>query len=230
MKFTITMSALFDTRIGVLQRSSDVPRLLELRNITIVRQTRIYSQQPTWQYNYTSTIDSVYIYGQKGFPDLVQDAVFDLDTVWMYTAILQGAHGGPAPAWSKDEWSFVPLYVDTERASLLKYANSGWGRSSNLTLKTPSIRARLECSTLDWPGTKSSWLNWTDTNNTRDSTMHGPGGLNFIYWPKLVASEGEESTRMTAQRDVVQCCDNVTDNTEQTEKFPPSVLAYWTEN
>jgi hypothetical protein len=230
MKVTIAISALFDTRIGVLERSADVPRLLELRNIPIVRQTRIYSPQPTWQYNYTPAIDSVYIYGQKGFPDLVQDALFDLDTDWMYTAVLQGAHGGPAPAWSKDEWSFVPLYADVGRAGLLKYANSGSDRSSNLTLETPAIRARLECSTLNWPGNKSSWLNWTDTNDTRDSTMHVPGGLNFIYWPKLVVGEGEESTRMTAQRDVVQCCDNVTDNTEQTEKFLPSVLAYWTQN
>lgn len=88
MKVTIAMSALFDTRIGVPQLPSDAPRLLELRNIPIVRQTRIYSPQPTWQYNYTPTIDSVYIYGQKGFTDLVQDALFDLDTDWMHTAIL----------------------------------------------------------------------------------------------------------------------------------------------
>jgi hypothetical protein len=230
MKVTIAMSALFDTRIGVFDRSTDVPRLLELRNNPIVRRTRIYSPQSTWQYNYTPTIDSVRIFGQKGFSDLVQDALFDLDTDWMYTAILQGALGGPAPAWSKDEWSFVPLSSDMETSSLAKFANSGSDRSSNLTLETAAIRARLECSTLDWPGTRSTWLNWAESNDTRDSTIHVPGGLNYIYWPKLFVSEGEESTRMTAQRNVIQCCGNITNNTEQTEQFAPSVLAYWTEN
>src|SRR5690242_6634115 len=108
------MSALFDTRIGVLHKVSDVPRSFELRHIPIVRQTRISSPQPTWQFNFTPTIDSTYNHYQNGLSDLVKDALFDLDTDWMYTAILQGALGGPAPAWSKDDWSFVPLYSDME--------------------------------------------------------------------------------------------------------------------
>jgi hypothetical protein len=225
------MSSLFDTHIGVLDKVSDVSRSLELRHIPILRQMRIYSPQPTWQSNFTPTIDSNYnhYHYQKGLGDLVQDALLDLDTDWMFTAILQGALGGPAPAWSKDEWSFVPLYSDMKTASLSGSESSGSNRPTNLTLETPAIRARLECSALDWPGNISNWLDWVDSNHTWNSIVH-VAGLNYSYWPSRVVNMGEESTRMTAQRNIPQCCGNITNNPEQIEQFAPSVHAYWTEN
>jgi hypothetical protein len=223
------MSALFDTRIGVLDKVSNVPRSLELRHIPIVRQIRIDSPQPTWQYNFTPAHDPAYNHYQTGITDLVQEALFNLDTDWMYTAILQGALGGPAPAWSKDEWSFVPLHSDMETFSLASSTPSGSNMSTNLTLETPAIRARLECSTLDWPGNISTWLDWIDSNHTYNSRVR-VSGLNYSYYLSSAVYMGEESTRMTAQRNIPQCCGNTTKNAEQTHQFAPSVHAYWTEN
>lgn len=207
----------------------NVPRSLELRHIPIVRQTRTYSPQPTWQFNFTPAHYSSYNHYQTGISDLIQDALLDLDTDWMYTAILQGALGGPAPAWSKDEWSFVPLHSDMETSSLASYAKSGSSMSTNLTLETAAIRARLECSTLDWPGNISTWLRWVDSNHTYNSRVR-VSGLNYSYYLASDVYVGEESTRMTAQRNIPQCCGNITNNPEQTKLFTPSVHAYWTEN
>lgn len=143
----------------------------------------------------------------------------------MYTAMAQTTFGGPAPIWSKDEWSFVPVYIETEFSSseISKDLHSeSIVDPKNLTLETPAIRARLACSVLNWPKNTSLWLESSDYLRTTDI------GNNFYL--KYVIYEGNVTTRLTAQVNYPECCDNRTEVVGVDKSYKPMVHAYWTEN
>jgi hypothetical protein len=142
----------------------------------------------------------------------------------MYTAIIQTAFKGPGPVWSQDDWSFVPIPSDLEDLTSAKHRSSSLradGSLTNLTVQTPAIRARLDCSTVELPRNLSLWL------TTQNDEFGHPNitGLDSYYTPVGYIRVGNLTTRLTAQADLVQCCANLTGNS----LYNPALIAYWTD-
>ncbi|PZC93347.1 DUF3433 domain containing protein, partial [Pyrenophora tritici-repentis] len=90
---TIAMSALFNSGNSFLVSVSEVPQTLELRNLPFVRQVLLTTEQSLWKYDYNIT-------GERSadeFGNIVADSLYELDTDWMYTAMLQTALKGSQP-------------------------------------------------------------------------------------------------------------------------------------
>jgi hypothetical protein len=207
------MSALFDSGSGVIIHPSTIPRTLELRHVPFV--------QTNTEYLPKIDIDKG-LFPESGFrfdrdiEELLKDAFYNSKADWMYTAIIQTALGGPEPAWSKDDWNFVPLNLAPEDSV-----------SSNLTVHTPAIRARIDCSTIESTQNVSSWLK---QRKGQPNYILNITGLDNYYSLGTSIFEGNLSTRVTAQGNYLLCCANKTEVEGQRESYAPSAVAYWTEN
>ncbi|KAL1632413.1 hypothetical protein SLS56_003655 [Neofusicoccum ribis] len=85
----------------------------------------------------------------------------------MYTATIQLALNGTEPSWSRDGWSFVPidLSVAESRNAIQKVGSVSFTPSKNVSLLTPAIRARLECTPYPDLANTSDWLTTLDLSN-----------------------------------------------------------------
>jgi hypothetical protein len=220
------MSALFDSGTGTLASPWTIAPILELRQVPLVQTLRLSFSEYEWTERswMGNTADDTSI----KYDQLTQD-FYDLKADWMYTAIIQNALDGPAPTWSKDDWSFVPIFLNPE--DLLSVQDSlpqfeGALAPANLTIETPAIRVSLDCSMSEPAKNVSNWL--YRENSTMNST-----GLKSYYKLASTMFEGlssNQTTRVTAQGVAPQCCGNVTDDNVQVQTYDPAVVAYWTEN
>lgn len=90
------MSALWQPDYQYRTSSVSLPRELELRTISTL--ITAVSNDPTGLYDGVNTAEASVLstlYGQ-------------LETNWLYSAIIQMSLNGTQPAWSSDGWSFVP--------------------------------------------------------------------------------------------------------------------------
>jgi hypothetical protein len=101
------------------------------------------------------------------YPGAVLENAFNTpSTEWMYTAIVQLALNGSPPAWTMDDWSFVPLDISTisngssmqnighiSASEQLGSASS----SANISVVTPAVRGRLECTPYNGLSNLSAW-------------------------------------------------------------------------
>lgn len=85
----------------------------------------------------------------------------------MYTATIQLALNGTEPSWSRDGWSFVPIDLSiTESGSpIQKVGSASFNPSKNVSVSTPAIRARLECTAYPDLANTSDWLTTLDLSN-----------------------------------------------------------------
>ncbi|THX43800.1 hypothetical protein D6D10_00823 [Aureobasidium pullulans] len=147
--------------------------------------------------------------------EAVLKSVFDASLQnWLYGATIELTQSASTPPWSKDTWSFVPLdsQVTQEAASGL----NSTGR--NITFETPAIRARLECSIVDYASNKSAWLVETDFGNkTAWNRTNAPAGLDHGYYLNELAARGPGLR-------TVACCAN-----ETQQGFGDAVVGYWTD-
>jgi hypothetical protein len=220
-KVTIAMSALFDSGNGILISLSEIPQNLELRSVPMMRPVSISTKNPTWQFDYNVNNDDF----AKHFGSMVQDDLYTSDTNWMYTALIQTAFKGPEPTWSQDGWSFVPVpYVMEDIVSVKQKSSAleGFHSLANLTVQTPAIRARLDCSNIEWPGNSSLWL---QAQKELTKYMKITALDNYFSLEGVVYADNF-TTRITAQGDLLQCCANLTRDAQ----YNPAVVAYWTEN
>ena len=214
------MSALFDSGNGVLTTSSEMPLALELRSVPFVQQISVNRDQPTWLFNYT--IDEKSFSSDLG--DLVWDNLQSLSKDWMYTAIIHTALEGPKPVWSQDDWSFMPVSSDVEGfASAENNSSAGKGDRSveSLRVQTSAIRARLECSAVEWPTNTSLWL-----MSQNDGYGGNITGLDNYYTIARVVEDPNSTTWLSTQGSIPPCCANLTGNAT----YNPAAVAYWTEN
>ncbi|KAJ5289933.1 uncharacterized protein N7443_010186 [Penicillium atrosanguineum] len=155
--FTISMSALFDRGPGVVSQPITFERSIEIRDIPFVFPTE-QSYYPSASNDYAAVI--------------LADLYKNLSTHWMYTATIQLALNGSQPAWSKDGWSFVPTQMTN--LSTINLPNdldasdqAVDGSQTNVSLATPAMRGRIECSEypLDVFMNISNWLTIKDISN-----------------------------------------------------------------
>ncbi|KAI1330021.1 hypothetical protein F5Y16DRAFT_408896 [Xylariaceae sp. FL0255] len=130
---TITMSSLWTRAPGAYTQSMNLSQKLELRTVPLIGTGDIPSSpdSPSPEITFIKTFFS------------------DLSTSWIYGALNQLSLDGSDLARSKDSWNFVPNSLDV--STLHSVQNTGnvtelAALSVNVTMETPAIRARLECS------------------------------------------------------------------------------------
>jgi hypothetical protein len=220
------MAALFDAESGSLTRPSTVEHTFEIRRVPFVQNRSLYLRESDW------TEGPAFLPQFNGdMYKMLQDMFYNLDTDWMFTAILQAAFNGPRPPWTQDDWSFVPLLFpsNTSVNPTLRDSSDDWS-PTNLTFQTRAIRARIECSSLDWPSNPDSWLTKPNSTITRENGTLDITMFSDNYRPAAVIYAGNTTTRLTAQANDVQCCANLSNNDAHMGEYAPTVLAYWTEN
>ncbi|KAH6616889.1 hypothetical protein C7974DRAFT_319174 [Boeremia exigua] len=195
---------------------------LELRQVPLTQVLKIEISEYEWAHGPSMGPSS------KEYSLLTSD-LYDMKADWMYTAIIQTALGGPAPAWSKDDWSFVPISLSPE--NLLDAMNTVPGPEgvtipATLRFQTPALRARLDCSAIDMAKNTSTWI--TFQNSTTNTTSLK--SFYRLYESMFRDPHRNLTTSVTAQGVSPQCCGNVTDSTIEERTYNPAVISYWTEN
>lgn len=148
-----------------------------------MRKVSIESDESSWQFDYNGTSSEA----ADEFRNMVADSLYNLQTDWMYTAIIQIALKESQPEWSRDDWSFVPVSFSSGRYAPAKQNRSIPGNnnhSKNLTVQTSVIRAHLHCSAVDWTSNVASWL----TAQNQNSRSNNLTGLDNYYMPEAICS------------------------------------------
>jgi hypothetical protein len=211
------MSALFDSGTGTLTSSLTIKPNLELRQAPLTQITDI-SMSADYSANDLSSGTSQ--------QSLLTGDFYDMKADWMYTAIIQTALNGPAPPWTKDDWSFVPNSLTPENLLDAKGMSQNVPTHTSLRFQTPAIRARLDCSTIDMAKNISTWIEIQ--NGTTDT-----GTLESFYRLENIMFTDPRfnlRTSVTAQGISPLCCGNATEVTSGQDVYNPAVIAYWTEN
>ncbi|KAF7510386.1 hypothetical protein GJ744_006665 [Endocarpon pusillum] len=100
----------------------------------------------------------------------------NLLTNWVYSATLQLTLNDLKPIWTTEGWSFIPVNL-TEFSGVDDSTKSEGGISDqsplsgplhNITLDTPTLRARLQCSRYAEILNQSNWLIRHDLTNTSE--------------------------------------------------------------
>jgi hypothetical protein len=239
------VSTLFETSSGIVPDHVTIPRNLEMRRIPHLRQTQMSLTPALWR----DGIGSEDAFNQPD-PNMLRAAYLELETNWMYTAMIQASLNGPEPSWSKDGWSFVPFDVTQIKSSLItKKGGSSklpWQPEANLTVSTPAIRGNIACSMIEETKNTSLWLsdnkrpnipplvhyegNETYILDPGISTLLNITGQDEYFIPTLTMFGGNVTTRFTAQGKFPKCCANVSDAADSNHEHNPVVFGYWTEN
>jgi hypothetical protein len=216
------MSAVFEQGNGIVFQYVDLDRTLELRRDPLVRQVEssVSTKKPNTGGWYNTNVK-----------DALEQVFLGLETDWLYTAMIQSSFQGHEPAWSKDGWSFVPLDLahlrespnnTTEKRGTAPHI----GSSMNVTVQTPAIRARIECSIMDKLSNNSAWLRLIDQNLPVNRTELPTDRNVFLPEPSMP----QYHTIMTPQAAYPQCCANETGRTDLGRSKSPVTIGYWTSN
>jgi hypothetical protein len=152
---------------------------------------------------------------------LTEDIVHVSQADWLSTALDEVMLGSPPPIWTKDEWVFPPVEFHSVNGSTLGVPYFGLdvlSPSANITINTPAFRSRLECSSIQVPG--SGWLNRAEDvfrNQTQDQIT------GYVLPETLFDGEPYKTSVFSAPRRIA-CCTNDTDPSDA------SVIAYWSSN
>lgn len=150
---------------------------------------------------------------------IVADLYTNLSTNWLYSATLELTMNGSQPPWSRDGWSFVPLQLSQfENNSLIQdVADSSAGPTTNVSVMTPAIRARIDCSPFANLDNTSAWLaTWNLGNSSEWNSTSVPHNISTAHEPGFRDSKGYMSahffnTMFLADGSRPVCCGNGTD-------------------
>ncbi|OAL03368.1 hypothetical protein IQ06DRAFT_324071 [Phaeosphaeriaceae sp. SRC1lsM3a] len=216
---TVSMSALFERESRSVSRDVSVPRNLELRQVPLIMQANLTSDiNPAIQ-----VLDNLYLDAPKN---------------WLYGAGIQQAYNVTELPWTAEGWSFLPVDLssisnNTNASPSLNTADkSSPGSSSNITINTPAIRARLECNVVEEIANVTSWIEPKLLDN--DGDIYPDEQWALINTTKQINSytvreqifEGTASeTTMLSRGKTAVCCSNGTRTDPQR-----AVMGYWSPN
>jgi hypothetical protein len=169
----------------------------------------------------------------------------DFHTNWLYSATIQLSYSGNPPPWSSDGWSFVPLDLSqvpyaravqasgSRKSNAQSSTNTGLESYINVTVTTPALRGRIECSPYETLNNLSNWLTlWDLTNATVWNVSANPQDLVSGYELSnqgITLVPGNNMTQVVtsflANPLQVACCANETDGIPGT-----AALGYWSYN
>ncbi|KAJ2998606.1 hypothetical protein NUW58_g264 [Xylaria curta] len=222
---TVAMSSLWTRDPGALTELITVPRALELRSVPII----VRDQSPN---RYQLVSDGL----------VVDSLLSNLTTSWMYGATTQLTLQGPDPPWSVDGWSFVPSALNITASPYIQRTGNSSELSFlsiNVTIQSPAVRARLECSPYNLIDNEAQWLtkwdltdktNWNRTANPRNLTigfelgLRGDGRYDNSFYPEESSWGGKRTSFFVNDRRL-NCCENRT-----TESVGLASIGYWSAN
>lgn len=235
---TIAMSALWQREPGYLVTGSSVPPSLQLRQIPHVFLGEISPSVHGGDLVAAQALGRLYT---------------NLMTNWMYSAAIQLSLNGSEPTWSHDGWSFVPVDLDSiphdSNAETGATAGSAEAAETNVTLKTPAIRGRLECSPIPSLDNQTLWLTKHNVGNTSAWNASSiPNGITegyelgcdgqvdyedafrqLVLFPNTTLPGPCKNTKYTTffanQRHIACCVNNAT-----ADVVGPASVGYWSPN
>lgn len=168
---------------------------------------------------------------------------------WLYGAVVQLAYNGSEPAWSLDGWSFAKIDLSSipgtsstpnnksnqsHELGALNFTDS-WanvGGNVNVTVRTPAIRGRIECSLYESLSNTSNWLQvldlqnasyWNDSANPKMLTP----GYELLTQMTLTSPNNSQHWLTTTFADPARlvCCANETNDSPG-----PASIGYWSSN
>ncbi|KAI0445143.1 hypothetical protein F4803DRAFT_509535 [Xylaria telfairii] len=227
---TIAMSSLWTREPGHLTTLIPVPKVLELRTVPELG---------------VNMLPKLYHFATDSRGVFVQSLFADLSTSWIYGATTQLTLDGPDPPWSIDGWSFVPSTLNMTSLEDVYVQNTGNATELsasfvNITMETPAIRARIECSPYTFLDDETRWLTkWDLTDNTHWNTSANPKDLKVGYELGVVGESWDPSTLFHVGDDPnddqwttffvnfrrLECCENTTDGS-----VGLASIGYWSAN
>ncbi|KAI0096015.1 hypothetical protein GGR51DRAFT_544538 [Nemania sp. FL0031] len=166
---TIAMSSLWNRAPGTLPDTTSVPRTLELRHVPMVSTVQL-AVSPSSPDSSASLLGTIFS---------------NISTSWIYGATTQLSLEGPEPSWSLEGWSFVPTDlsgISLQSPQHIGNTTANAKLSANVTMTTPAVRARLECSPYDFIDDTDLWLTkWDLTNMDVWNTSINPVDLKTGY-------------------------------------------------
>lgn len=181
-----------------------------------------------------SSVNNTYILRQQPFQFsrlvanrfyLTDDILNTTKTDWMNNALDEITLGTAAPIWTKDEWSFTPLALETlSTFDTSKSSNTTPSTldkiietSANVSLKTTGMRARLDCSLLPLDNTSLTTSIREEYESERIGDLTG-----LVLRSSLELSQLRNAPIYSARRRM-SCCESETAGGN-------AVIAYWSSN
>lgn len=166
------MSSLWTREPGELPSTAQVLAELELRHVPRVEPGRLRQSSGASD--------------PATFP--LWSAFGDTGTSWMSSATVQLSLNGSEPSWSSDGWSFVPRDLsalsvsETQQQTCENGTACSLAQSVNVTMRTPAVRARLQCTPYDFLDDTPVWLTeWDLTDETYWNISGNPHTIDHGY-------------------------------------------------
>ncbi|CAI6338340.1 unnamed protein product [Periconia digitata] len=233
--FTVALSALFQQDIGYISNPVNLDRSLELRQTPHIRQ--INTTYPP-EFNSSAPIsDRLYI------GEIVKGLFTNLSTNWMYTAEIQLTMNGSEPDWSKDGWSFVPTdlsRIGSESKTAIDDSTQSENDIStdqfspvNVTLTTPAIRGRVECTRNEKADNLDNWGTISEPIAARaaapmNMSLPSHDSTGHTMLKQFMFSSDKDFTPIAPDGRYMTCCVNQTDPTRVDSYEMPVAVGYWT--
>jgi hypothetical protein len=147
---------------------------------------------------------------------------------WLYRALDELTLKTVPPLWTKDEWTFTPVNIARLPNNTISQKTGSKSESeqtsalvtsrTNVSLVTPALRSRLECSTVQVP--PSGWLDRAEEvyPERTNEAIHG------YVLPAILFEDTPYKTPVFTVPRRMGCCTNSTISGGQ------SVIAYWSSN
>ena len=228
---TVGMSALWQREMKSLSESWQISTQLEIRDIPQV-------------YLVPTNAEPSNTYLLPVLTQLLENPF----TSWLYGAVIQLSYNASQPPWSHEGWSFAPVNLSsistsqtTQYAELnlstalgafrIKDSGANIGGPGNVTVRTPAVRGRIECSPYETLHNKSNWLQelnlrnasyWNISVNPSTPTQ----GYELLTQINITRDSLQEmSTTTFADPSRLVCCANETDGL-----LGPASIGYWSTN
>jgi hypothetical protein len=166
------MSALLKHQQDIVSQSIEVNQTLELRQIPHLRRTATsFPPLPgppglNLEGNDEARIDHV--------QTILEDILADPVTSWLYSGATQLIMKESRAPWTHSGWNFVPIELSQVRSANAKLGMEYTVEDStvksystlNVTVVTPAIKGRIECSPIEELKNESSWLEpWVNSTS-----------------------------------------------------------------
>jgi hypothetical protein len=204
------MSALFERRPANVARQMTLERTLETRQapiITTVQTAELYSN-PSPDVPVYSVLDNLLLDPPKN---------------WLPGAAIQLSLNGSRLAWTSDGWSFIPLDISSLPYTTQSQQGFTTNTSSNVTITTSALRARLQCAKVPEIANPSSWLIHPNDSMLPVHESYDLDGLeDYFYLNHTMFDNSPSNTSVFANKNMIRCCANGTSNNPQT-----AAIGYW---
>jgi hypothetical protein len=215
---TVSMSALFERQSHTVTQPISFQRSLEMRQVPVI--TEVESELPTGQTPAVMVLEQLYLNPSKN---------------WLYGAGAQQSFHGSQLPWTFEGWNFLPVNLSSISGETVSQISTGDDTddpilsAANVSMVTPAIRARLECTVIDEIANTTSWATLEDYSNKSHlfapgsfSHVNSTGKVKLYSLSDYIFSGTDSYTTTISSPKSAGCCQNGSIDDPQR-----SVIGYW---